>query len=411
MNTKQGILLVGIALLTVCAFTNIASAKTWYVDDDGGPGIDFTSIQGAINNASVGDTILVYNGTYYENINLKDGVKVQGEGADVTIIDGGGADGVWASGVGYSTILDGFTITNCGVGVSIEGGAGPCISRNTFTGNGLPHAGAIWVGWSSPVITDNIITGNVFGAPITLDHADSTTIIHNVIANNDAMGSAGGGIAIYRSSSVNILANLIEDNPTFLGGGIFVSDASATIANNVIASNSASERGGAMAVYDGATITLLDNTIVGNTAPVGGGIYCDDSSSTSIVNNIIWGNGDDLYNCTATYSDIEDGDLGEGNICADPMFVDLANGDYHLQAGSPCIDAGNNTGAPSTDFDGNPRPIDGDGDGIAIVDMGAFEYTPRAVAAVPALTPLGLVALMGLLSIIAVSRIKRRDYG
>jgi parallel beta-helix repeat protein len=411
MNTKQGILLVGIALLTVCAFTNIAFAKTWYVDDDDGPGIDFTSIQDAINNASVGDMILVYNGTYYENINLKDGVMVQGEGADVTIIDGGGADGVWASGVGSSTILDGFTITNCGVGVSIEGGAGPRISRNTFTGNGLPHAGAIWVGWSSPVITDNIITGNVFGAPITLDHADSTTIIHNVIANNDAMGSAGGGIAIYRSSSVNVLANLIEDNPTFLGGGIFVSDASATIVNNAIASNSASEKGGAMAVCDGATITLLDNTIINNTAPVGGGIYCDASSSTSIVNNIIWGNGDDLYGCTATYSDIEDGDPGEGNICAYPTFVDSAGGDYHLQAGSPCIDAGTNEGAPSTDFDGNPRPIDGDGDGIAIVDMGAFEYTPRAVSAVPAPTPLGLVALIGLLSIIAVSKIKRRDYG
>lgn len=61
------------------------------------------------------------------------------------------------------------------------------------------------------------------------------------------------------------------------------------------------------------------------------------------------------------------------------MFVDAAGGDYHLQAGSPCIDAGTNEGAPNMDFDGNPRPIDGDGDNIAVVDMGAFEFMPTEV--------------------------------
>jgi hypothetical protein len=71
--------------------------------------------------------------------------------------------------------------------------------------------------------------------------------------------------------------------------------------------------------------------------------------------------------------------------------------------------AGNNTVAPNIDFDGNPRLIDGDGDGIAIVDMGTFEYTPRAVAAVPTLTPIGLAALIGLLSVIAISKIRKRE--
>jgi hypothetical protein len=64
------------------------------------------------------------------------------------------------------------------------------------------------------------------------------------------------------------------------------------------------------------------------------------------------------------------------NISADPMFVDPAAGDYRLQRSSPCIDAGTNDapGLPETDFDGTPRIDDGDGDGFAVVDMGAFEF-------------------------------------
>ncbi|MCA9428078.1 MAG: hypothetical protein KC994_23570, partial [Candidatus Omnitrophica bacterium] len=56
----------------------------------------------------------------------------------------------------------------------------------------------------------------------------------------------------------------------------------------------------------------------------------------------------------------------DGNIDADPLFVDPENGDFHLQAASPCIDAGTDTGL-TTDFDGNPRPI-------GRFDMGAFEF-------------------------------------
>ncbi|MCA9426890.1 MAG: hypothetical protein KC994_17555 [Candidatus Omnitrophica bacterium] len=67
-----------------------------------------------------------------------------------------------------------------------------------------------------------------------------------------------------------------------------------------------------------------------------------------------------------TYSNIQGGYPGEGNIDADPLFVDPANGDYHLMPGSPCIEAGTNTGLVE-DFDGKGRPL---GD----YDMGAFEY-------------------------------------
>lgn len=72
-----------------------------------------------------------------------------------------------------------------------------------------------------------------------------------------------------------------------------------------------------------------------------------------------------------SYSLVEGGFLGTGNIDADPLFVDASIGDYHLQADSPCIDTGTDFGAPSSDIDGIPRPK---GDWY---DMGAYEaYLP-----------------------------------
>ena len=63
------------------------------------------------------------------------------------------------------------------------------------------------------------------------------------------------------------------------------------------------------------------------------------------------------------------------NIVANPRFLNPDAGDFRLSGDSPAIDAGTNTDAPATDFAGNSRPIDGDGDDLAIVDMGAFEFS------------------------------------
>ena len=77
-----------------------------------------------------------------------------------------------------------------------------------------------------------------------------------------------------------------------------------------------------------------------------------------------------------TYSNIKGGYQGEGNIIADPLFVDPSNDDYHIQETSPCIDKADNSavGFPHTDFEGDQRILDGDNDGKATVDMGADEY-------------------------------------
>jgi hypothetical protein len=78
-----------------------------------------------------------------------------------------------------------------------------------------------------------------------------------------------------------------------------------------------------------------------------------------------------------TYSDVQGGWSGDGNIDEDPVFLDASRGNHHLLRQSPCIDAGSNVAVPSsvtTDFDGHWRVVDGNRDGNAIVDMGAYEY-------------------------------------
>jgi hypothetical protein len=100
-----------------------------------------------------------------------------------------------------------------------------------------------------------------------------------------------------------------------------------------------------------------------------------------LTNCILWDNNpDEVFTgegsvSTITYSDVQFGWPGEGNISIYPIFVDAGAGDLRLTWYSPCVDIGSNDtpGLPATDLAGNPRVADGDGDGNSIVDMGAYE--------------------------------------
>jgi len=121
-------------------------------------------------------------------------------------------------------------------------------------------------------------------------------------------------------------------------------------------------------------------TLSGNTANnYGGGIYCS-SSSLIFTNCILWNDSpQEIYSSgssvTVTYSDIQGGYAGAGNINSDPLFVNSDVGDFHLTRNSPCVDTGSNQDAPGDDKDGIQRPQDGDANGVATCDMGAYECT------------------------------------
>ena len=106
-----------------------------------------------------------------------------------------------------------------------------------------------------------------------------------------------------------------------MGGGIaYYYNSAPTIKNCVFADNSSGQAGGAVYLW-ASDVEIKSCTVVGNTGVNEfGGIYCDtgEFANATITNSILWNNGDDLFECSATYSCIEDLDAGEGNIHEDP---------------------------------------------------------------------------------------------
>jgi hypothetical protein len=181
-----------------------------------------------------------------------------------------------------------------------------------------------------------------------------------------------------------------------------------TITNCTISQNTTGDDGGGVCCYSSSP-TITNCTISRNSADDrGGGGYCDDNSDPTFANCILWDDTpDEIYvdsaSPTVTYSDIQGGWLGDGNIDADPVFADAENGDYRLMPGSPCIDAADNEAVPADEFDldedgdteepipfdldGNPRFVDDPGTEDTghgeppIVDMGAYEFQVTELAA------------------------------
>ncbi len=155
----------------------------------------------------------------------------------------------------------------------------------------------------------------------------------------------------------------------YYGGGMYNESGSPTLTHVTFSGNSTSYYGGGMGNYANSSPTLTNVTFSGNSAGWGGGMYNYGNSSPTLTNVIIWGNtaptGQSIYNESSTpiiaYSDLQGcggsgggwdpacGTDGNGNIDADPRFVDAANGNLRLDFGSPAIDAGDPANCPATD--------------------------------------------------------------
>ena len=200
------------------------SGNTLYV---GGSGLgNYSRIQDSIDNASSGDTVYVYNGTYYENIVVDKSMNLIGEGKGDTTIDGSVADNVIIITADKVTIT-GFTIQH--------------------SGDVFPKAG-INISSDYNVISKNNMTNNFYG--ITMFHASNNIISENSITNNDHC-------AIYMSASSNnnIHDNLLKSH-AYNGIGIYDASDNNTITGNTMIYNN----------FCGVNIRISsNNSITGNT--------------------------------------------------------------------------------------------------------------------------------------------------
>jgi parallel beta-helix repeat protein len=212
------------------------------------------------------------------------------------------------------------------------------------------------------------------------------TITGCLISANRA--SNGGGVYCYTGTPAFSNCRITMNTADSGGGGVYCYRSDAAFSNCVFAANEAGSRGGAVYCYH-ASPRLINCTVAGNRAEISGGglcLICESDDTPTVANCILWNDSpDEVCGCAAvldvTHSDIQGGYPGTGNLDIDPLFA-LAH-DPRLIPGSPCIDAGTNAppgGLPLDDFDGNPRVLDGDGDGDAVADMGACEFSPDAPA-------------------------------
>jgi hypothetical protein len=357
-----------------------------------GPHGPKATIQAGIDAAASGDAVIVADGVYTGAGNK--GLDFEGrlitlrsaDGPDSCVIDceGSGRGFRFRSGETLDAVIQGFTITNgwdqFGGAIRLEA-VDATIIDCVFTNNMATIGSAIHqvslVGSHNLVLTRCTFAGNraLSGGGAVFSYQDAITsgsllATDCVFTDNDG-GEGPGAVGASHEESAFINCFFSGNFARFVGGGIVDGSARSTLINCVLSRNEAVISGGVKIASMDAE--LVNCTVAGN---VGGGVGAD--SQLTATHCIVWGNDPWQFEHPAssvTYSDVEGGYAGIGNIDADPLFVQPGTDNVRLSIGSPCANAGSNAAVPpgiTTDIDGNPRIQGG------VVDMGAYEGESEA---------------------------------
>jgi hypothetical protein len=372
--------------LVLCVVAAVPSpAAVLYVDlNSATPTPPFTSwgtaatnIQDAVDAAVAGDQILVTNGVYQtggkgdpflssSRVAVDKSVTIQSvNGPQVTAIQG--AYGTRCVFLGNGAALAGFTLANGNLSFLAGGFGGGVAFRDSPSDAVVSNCVIVDCG---AVVGGGAASATSFEGP---PEVNGGTLINCTFANNRAsglpgfpiQGAFGGAVIRCRLIRCTLTGNgNSADSPgTIAGGGAYQS-----FLENCLLAGNTSMIPWAQGTGGGAAFsTLVNCTVVQNSARVGGGTY-----ACWLTNCIVYDNsGDDhasdnfvAYSCTTPLPT-----NGVGNITNAPLFVDAATGNLRLQSNSPCINAANNDYVTSpVDLDGKERVVGG------TVDMGAYEW-------------------------------------
>ncbi|NEO83859.1 MAG: CHAT domain-containing protein [Spirulina sp. SIO3F2] len=313
---------------------------------------------------------------------------------------GSGGGGIWSR--------DTLTLTNSMVynnsartsGGGVNGNANVNLTNSSVSNNSSTIGGGI--NGDVVSLTNTTVSGNSASALGGGVYGNTLTLTDSTVSNNSAFQSGG----IQSNNGLTLTRSTVSGNSaTSQGGGIYNSSTGGlTLINATVSGNTAGTSGGG--IFSHAPVTLTNSTIAFNSADQGGGLYIGGSPlSNTIANTIIANNtagtaGPDIHadlNSSTVQNSLIQNTAEANNLTAtnsilgqDPLLGPLQNNGgstqtHALQAGSPAINAGDNelfTATPATDQTGNARIVNG------IVDIGAYELPEATTTTTPTATPL-----------------------
>ena len=420
-------------LLALTIIPSMARATTWYVattgndSNSGTQTAPFATIQKGVNLAKPGDTVLVANGTYGPNGHYTCGdiCSQNGYAAPVTFSSSGTASApiTVAAQNKWGAILDcqlpyGYTgdgtdgVQACDTYFNFQGSASYIVI------SGFDIQRDYWVGAMVNASNSHItfrqnhfhnIGNRVYSVP-------SGTSSYGIVG---VYAGTGSSYITWDQNEFNNIGRLphssyVSDDYSH-DHGLYIYNGPYTITNNIFYNQAA---GWNIQTSPGShDISILENTLIGGANPQKDGclILWGQNTNVTIQNNIFYNGTNyamDNYQTTQSGSLFDHnvvygspsgivgsigGSLTETNnlMNVNPLLTAPATNDYHLQSGSPAIDAGAAVSV-TEDFDGNPRPLG------AAFDIGAYEYAGGTTATAPA-APSGLTATAGSGGVIVLS--------
>jgi hypothetical protein len=254
----------------------------------GGPD-EIDDLQAAVDAASEGDTIILKQGTYYENVVIQKSLTLIGSGPGLTVLNGNtGIDQIKG---GVINITKPFPHASSGPNVTLVG--------MTITQGNASYGGGVFNGGGNLSLSQVSITNSTasFSGGGIYNQMGTITMNGSAVAENTA--KVGAGVMNDGSTFLMNNGSSITGNTAQIGGGL--DNIQGTVIMNdgcFITNNSATYDGGGIYSYFYSTITLNGGIITGNTAGTGtgGGIYTDSDSTVNLSGGNVSGNSpDDIY--------------------------------------------------------------------------------------------------------------------